>query len=64
MFFSIKSASTRLQKEIRKGLQRDDVVATISGLSDLGIASTCSFVIGFPPKRARKCPRASAWEQS
>ena len=48
MFFGIESASTRLQKEIRKGLKRDDVVATISGLSDLGIASTCSFVIGFP----------------
>jgi radical SAM superfamily enzyme YgiQ (UPF0313 family) len=48
MFFGIESASARLQKEFRKGLERDDVVATISGLSDLGIASTCSFVIGFP----------------
>jgi radical SAM superfamily enzyme YgiQ (UPF0313 family) len=48
MFFGIESASARLQKEMRKGLKRDDVFSTISGLSDLGIASTCSFVIGFP----------------
>jgi radical SAM superfamily enzyme YgiQ (UPF0313 family) len=48
MFFGIESASARLQKEFRKGLERDDVISTIRGLSDLGIASTCSFVIGFP----------------
>jgi hypothetical protein len=33
---------------VRKGLKRPDVVSTISALADLGIASTCSFVIGFP----------------
>ena len=48
MFMGIESASPRLQKEMHKGLKRDDVVSTIRGLSDLGIASTCSFVIGFP----------------
>ena len=48
MFFGVESASARLQKEMHKGLKRDGVVATIKGLSDLGIASTCSFVIGFP----------------
>lgn len=48
MFFGIESASPRLQKEFRKGLKPDGVVSTIRGLSDLGIASTCSFVIGFP----------------
>ena len=48
MFFGIESASARLQKEMHKGLKRDGVVSTIRGLSDLGIASTCSFVIGFP----------------
>lgn len=48
MFFGIESASARLQKEFRKGLKRDGVVSTIRGLSDLGIASTCSFVVGFP----------------
>lgn len=48
MFFGIESASARLQKEMRKGLTREGVVSTIRGLSDLGIASTCSFVIGFP----------------
>ena len=48
MFFGIESASARLQKEMRKGLKYEGVVSTIRGLSDLGIASTCSFVIGFP----------------
>jgi hypothetical protein len=33
---------------MRKGLRREGVVSTIRGLSELGIASTCSFVIGFP----------------
>ena len=54
MFFGIESASARLQKEMRKGLKRDDVVSTIRGLSDLGIASTCSFVIGFPTETAEE----------
>src|ERR1044072_6925347 len=44
----VASASARLQKEMRKGLKRECVVSTIRALSDLGIASTCSFVIGFP----------------
>ncbi len=48
MFFGVESASARLQKEMRKGLKREGAVSTIKGLSDLGIASTCSFVIGFP----------------
>lgn len=48
MFFGIESASPRLQKEMKKGLRRDGAVATIAGLAELGIASTCSFVIGFP----------------
>ena len=54
MFFGIESASARLQKEMRKGLKRDDVISTIRGLSDLGIASTCSFVIGFPTETAEE----------
>jgi radical SAM superfamily enzyme YgiQ (UPF0313 family) len=48
MFFGIESASARLQKVMRKGLKRDGVVSTITGLANLGIGSTCSFVIGFP----------------
>ncbi len=48
MFFGVESASTRLQKQMHKGLKREGVVSTVRGLSDLGIASTCSFVIGFP----------------
>jgi radical SAM superfamily enzyme YgiQ (UPF0313 family) len=48
MFFGVESASARLQKEMRKGLKREEVVSTIRELSELGIASTCSFVMGFP----------------
>lgn len=48
MFFGIESASARLQKDMHKGLKRKDVVSTITGLANLGIGSTCSFVIGFP----------------
>ena len=48
MFFGIESASPRLQKEMRKHLTREGVISTIASLSDTGIASTCSFVIGFP----------------
>jgi radical SAM superfamily enzyme YgiQ (UPF0313 family) len=48
MFFGIESASARLQKTMRKGLKREGIVSTLTGLADLGIGSTCSFVIGFP----------------
>jgi radical SAM superfamily enzyme YgiQ (UPF0313 family) len=52
MFFGVESASARLQKEMHKGLTRDGMVSTITALSDLGITSTCSFVIGFPDETA------------
>lgn len=54
MFFGVESASDRLQKEMRKGLKRDSVISTITALSDLGITSTCSFVIGFPKETAEE----------
>src|SRR5947208_14090575 len=54
MFFGVESASARLQKEMHKGLKREGVVSTISGLSDLGIATTCSFVIGFPDETSEE----------
>jgi radical SAM superfamily enzyme YgiQ (UPF0313 family) len=54
MFFGVESASARLQKEMRKGLKREGVVSTIRELSDLGIASTCSFVIGFPDETSKE----------
>ena len=54
MFFGVESASDRLQKEMRKGLTRDGVISTITALSDLGITSTCSFVIGFPEETAEE----------
>jgi hypothetical protein len=52
MFFGVESASDRLQQEMSKRLKRDGVVSTITALSDLGITSTCSFVIGFPTETA------------
>jgi radical SAM superfamily enzyme YgiQ (UPF0313 family) len=54
MFFGVESASARLQKEMHKGLKRDGVVSTIGGLSELGITSTCSFVIGFPDETSEE----------
>jgi len=54
MFFGVESASPRLQKEMHKGLKREGVVSTIRGLSDLGIASTCSFVMGFPDETSEE----------
>jgi len=57
MFFGVESASDRLQKEMRKGLKRDDVVSTITSLSAMGITSTCSFVIGFPDETAEELSR-------
>ena len=35
MFFGTKSASARLQKEMRKGLKREETISTIRALSDL-----------------------------
>lgn len=54
MFFGVESASARLQKEMRKGLKQEGVVSTIRGLSDLGIGSTCSFVLGFPDETSEE----------
>jgi hypothetical protein len=54
MFFGVESASARLQKEMHKGLKREGVVSTIRALSDLGIASTCSFVMGFPDETSEE----------
>jgi hypothetical protein len=48
MFLGIESASARLQKTMRKGLKREGVISAIRDLADLGISSTCSFVIAFP----------------
>jgi len=60
MFFGIESASDRLQKAMDKGLERADVVSTITGLTDLGITSTCSFVIGFPDETAEELSKTVA----
>jgi hypothetical protein len=60
MFFGIESASERLQKAMDKGLKREEVVATITGLSDLGITSTCSFVIGFPDETPEELSKTVA----
>ena len=60
MFFGIESASERLQKVMDKGLKRADVVSTVTDLTDLGITSTCSFVIGFPDETAEELSQTVA----
>jgi hypothetical protein len=60
MFLGIESASERLQQTMEKGLERDEVVSTITGLSDLGIGSTCSFVIGFPDETPEELAKTVA----
>jgi radical SAM superfamily enzyme YgiQ (UPF0313 family) len=48
LFFGVESASTEIQKLILKDLCVEDIPAKVKKLSDTGIASTCSFVIGLP----------------
>jgi len=48
LFFGIESASARIQKEIDKHLEMDEVLTTIQDLTDHRISATTSFVIGFP----------------
>jgi len=52
LFFGIESASVDVQRAIDKDLRMEDVVQTLDELAELGIASTCSFVIGFPGESA------------
>lgn len=54
LFFGIESASPEIQRSIDKDLRMEDVVETLGELAELGIASTCSFVIGFPGERAEE----------
>jgi hypothetical protein len=48
VFMGIETASERLQSEIDKGLTRSRILSTVGGLREVGIASTCSFIVGFP----------------
>jgi radical SAM superfamily enzyme YgiQ (UPF0313 family) len=48
VFMGIETASNRLQDEVEKGLTREQIVSTVSTLRDVGISSTCSFIVGFP----------------
>jgi radical SAM superfamily enzyme YgiQ (UPF0313 family) len=52
VFMGIESASERIQKEVSKGLTRGQVMSTVNSLRDVGISSTCSFIIGFPSETA------------
>jgi hypothetical protein len=54
LFFGIESASPAVQRAIDKDLDMGDVVQTLDELGELGIASTCSFVIGFPEESAEE----------
>jgi radical SAM superfamily enzyme YgiQ (UPF0313 family) len=48
LFHGVQSASARIQESIDKHLNMQDVISMVVSLKDHGIASTCSFVIGFP----------------
>jgi radical SAM superfamily enzyme YgiQ (UPF0313 family) len=48
LFFGVESASPKVQKDIHKNLKPDQVLSTITELSDNGITATCSFVVGLP----------------
>jgi hypothetical protein len=52
VFMGIESASERLQAEFRKGLTRSDAIGTVTRLRQVGISSTCSFIVGFPSETA------------
>jgi len=48
LFFGVESASPQVQKDIHKNLKPEQVLSTITELSDNGITATCSFVVGLP----------------
>jgi len=48
LFFGVESASPQVQKDIHKNLKVEQVLSTITELSDNGITATCSFVVGLP----------------
>lgn len=52
VFMGMESASERIQADIHKGLSRTQMMDTVRTLRDVGIASTCSFILGFPSETA------------
>ncbi len=52
VFMGIESASSRIQKEMHKGLTHGQIMSTVHSLRDVAISSTCSFIIGFPSETA------------
>lgn len=48
VFMGIESASERIQDDVHKGLTREEITSTVRTLRNVGITSTCSFIIGFP----------------
>lgn len=52
VFMGTESASDRIQKEVQKGLTRDQTLSTVRSLLNSGISSTCSFIVGFPSETA------------
>jgi radical SAM superfamily enzyme YgiQ (UPF0313 family) len=52
VFMGIESASDKIQKEVQKGLTRNQIMSTVNSLRDVGISSTCSFIVGFPNETA------------
>jgi radical SAM superfamily enzyme YgiQ (UPF0313 family) len=54
LFHGVESASDRIQNHIDKHLNMQDVISTALMLKEHGIASTYSFVIGFPDESLRE----------
>ena len=52
VFMGMESASERIQADVHKGLSRSQMMNTVRTLRDVGIASTCSFIVGFPSETA------------
>ncbi len=52
VFMGTETASERIQHEVRKGLTRAQIGSTVRALRAVGIASTCSFIVGFPSESA------------
>jgi radical SAM superfamily enzyme YgiQ (UPF0313 family) len=53
LFMGIESASASVQHVINKRLTQQQAVSTVAELSEHGVSSTCSFIVGFPEETRR-----------
>jgi radical SAM superfamily enzyme YgiQ (UPF0313 family) len=57
-FYGIESSSERIQEVISKHLDRKETIDCLKTNLEHGIASTCSFVIGFPDESAAEISKS------